>query len=139
MDANQGSISLSPSSISDLIQKIDLFLLTKDCKPPLRDWQHLGGHLNWLLNVLPWGHPALTELYWKTSRKMNIYRGILINATVITDLSWLASIIPCSTGIHFVDDGLWPDYEADMVFWTDASLKLALSFVYAGHGFVYKL
>ena len=139
VDANQGSISLSPSSISDIVQKIEGFVSTKDRKPPLREWQRLGGHLNWLLNVLPWGRPALMELYRKTSGKSNAYRGIPINATVITNLSWLAAVIPRSTGIQFIDDGMWPDDEADMVFWTDASLRLALSFVYAGHGFIYKI
>lgn len=77
VDANQGSISLSPSSISDVVQKIECFVSMKDRKPPLHDWKHLGGHLNWLLNVLPWGCPALTELYWKTSGKSNAHRAFL--------------------------------------------------------------
>ena len=31
------------------------------------------------------------------------------------------------------------DHVADIVLWMDASLHLALSFVYAGNGFVYEL
>ncbi|KAF8219853.1 hypothetical protein L208DRAFT_1186517, partial [Tricholoma matsutake] len=58
---------------------------------------------------------------------------------VITDLSWLAAVIPHSTGIWFIDDGMWPNNEADMVFWTDVSLRLALSFAYVGHRFVYRI
>jgi hypothetical protein len=38
-----------------------------------------------------------------------------------------------------VDTGIWADKEADMVMWTDASLRHALSFAYAGNGFVYPL
>lgn len=33
----------------------------------------------------------------------------------------------------------WDDEGADIVVWTDASLKLALSFYYASNGFVYQL
>jgi hypothetical protein len=138
IDINRGSISLSPSSIADIINKINIFL-TKSRNPALRDWQCLGGHLNWLLNVMPWGRPALTELYRKMQGKTHSYRGVFINAEVKSDLTWLASTIPRSIGVRFVDVGLWDDREADMVMWTDASLRHALSFVYAGNGFVYQL
>ena len=55
VDINRGTITLSPDTITDIISKIHLFLNTADRQPRLRDWQRLGGHLNWLLNVLPWG------------------------------------------------------------------------------------
>jgi hypothetical protein len=100
VDMNQGSISLPPSSVCDLILKIDTFLAMPGCNPTLRDWQRLAGHLNWLLNVLPWGQPALTELYRKMSGKTHTFAGIPLNGVVISDLSWLKSIIPCSIGIR---------------------------------------
>jgi hypothetical protein len=139
VDANQGSLLLALSSITDIIDRINTFLMTKDRKPPLREWQRLGGHINWLLNVLPWGRPAITELYRKTSGKSQPSSGIPINAQVISDLSWLASVIPKSIGIRFVDDGVWCDSKADMVVWTDASLKLGMGFTYASNGYVYQL
>jgi hypothetical protein len=139
VDANQGSISLSPDSVTGIITKINHFLNTPDRSPPLRAWQHLAGHLNWLLNVLPWGRPALSELYRKISGKSHLYSGIPINAAVIADLSWLKTIIPRAIGIQFVDVGLWSDHITDMVIWTDASLRIALSFVYGNQGFVYPL
>ena len=46
---------------------------------------------------------------------------------------WLASIIQRLISIRFIDS------EADLVVWTDASLHLALSFVYGNCGFVYQL
>ena len=96
------------------------------------------GHLNWLLNVLPWGHPALLELYHKISGKSLSSRGVFINAEVKSNLLWLASIIPRSISVRFVNSGQWIDSEADLVVWTDASLHLALSFVYCNCGFVYQ-
>lgn len=134
-----GSISLSPESIANMISKINLFIQTKDRQPPLRDWLRLAGHLNWMLNVLPWGRPALSEIYRKTAGKLHSHGKIYLNATVIDNLTWLAKTIPESIGIRFVDVGRWNDEEADLVMWTDASGKYGLSFVFAGNGFVYQL
>jgi hypothetical protein len=58
---------------------------------------------------------------------------------VIDNLSWLASTIPNSIGICFVDAGQWSDNVADFVLWTDASGKHGLAFVFAGNGFAYQL
>lgn len=139
VDINRGSISLSPDAVTDILDKITQFLATPNRQPPLREWQKLAGHLNWLLNVLPWGRPALSELYRKMSGKTFSYRGIYINARVRDDLAWFSSVIPQSIGVHFIDNGMWPDGEADMVIWTDASLYQGLSFIYSGNGFVYQL
>jgi hypothetical protein len=53
LNIEDGSISLPPSSIADIVDKINQFLSTPNRKPLLREWQRLAGHLNWLLNVLP--------------------------------------------------------------------------------------
>jgi hypothetical protein len=133
-----GSISLTPESISDIITKIESFIKTEDRQPPLRDWLKLAGHLSWMLNVLPWGRPALTELYRKTAGKLHNHAKIYLNATVIDNLSWLSRTIPTSIGIRFVDAGKWNEVDADLIMWTDASGKHGLSFVFAGNGFVYQ-
>jgi hypothetical protein len=139
VDSLVGSISLSPDSIQDIISKIKQFINTCDRQPPLRDWLKLAGHLNWMLNVLPWGRPALTELYRKTAGKVHSCAKIYLNATVIDNLSWLATTIPDSIGVRFVDAGQWDDHAADFVLWTDASGKHGLGFVFAGNGFTYQL
>ncbi|KDQ58414.1 hypothetical protein JAAARDRAFT_95664, partial [Jaapia argillacea MUCL 33604] len=99
VDITSGSISLTPSSISDLVGTICGFLDTVDHKPPLRQWQRLAGHLNWLLNVLPWDCPALSELYRKTKNKTSALACIPINSQVKSDLLWLTDIIPRSIGV----------------------------------------
>ena len=71
--------------------------------------------------------------------KTHSYRGVFINAEVKSDLSWLALTIPRAIGVQFVDIGLWHDGEADIIIWTDASLRHALAFMYSGNGFVYQL
>ena len=139
VDANQGSLSLPPSSLVDIVDKIKAFLATPNRKPTLREWQRLAGHLNWLLNVLPWARPALTALYHKTSGKTRPLGAVHLNAEVTSDLTWLSSIIPRSVGVRFLDDGIWDDSAADLEVWTDASLTLGMSFVYGNQGFMYGL
>ena len=139
IDANRGSISLTSDSVQDIIARVDNFLSHPDRCPVLRDWQRLGGHLNWVLNVLPWGRPALSAMYRKMSDKQFANGRIFINRDVREDLTWLRDVMPRSIGVRFVDSMQWEDEGADIVVWTDASLKLALSFYYAGNGFVYQL
>jgi hypothetical protein len=137
VDINQGSITLSPDSITDIIDKLRRFLDSPDRKARLQEWQRLGGHLNWLLNVLPWGRPALTELYRKTSCKFG-NPFVFINATIRSDLSWLISTIPQSIGIRFVDSGFWEDSDADLCIYTDAALNDGIAFTYGMAGYVYQ-
>jgi hypothetical protein len=59
-----------------------------------------------MLNVPPWGQPALMELYRKISGKNWSHYIIPINAAVIVNLSWLRAIIPSAIGIWFTDVGL---------------------------------
>ena len=92
-----------------------------------------------MLNVLPWGCPALTEMYHQISGKSWSHCTIPINAGVIADLGWLKSIVHSAIGVHFVSSGLWSDHEADMVMWTGVSLHNTLAFIYANRGFLYPI
>lgn len=89
IDINLRIISLSPESVDIIVSKINSFLSVASRQQPLREWQRLAGHLNWLLNFLPWGRPALSELYRKISGKSRPLAKIFINATVISNLRWL--------------------------------------------------
>ena len=139
VDINQGTISLSPDSINNVVSKINSFLSISSRRHPLHEWQRLTGHLNWVLNVLPWGCPALSQLYHKISGKTKPSAKIFLNATIHSDLRWLADTIPKAIGVHFLNEGLWPDEEADAMIWTDANLKDALAFSYSNNSFVYQL
>ncbi|KAJ6607224.1 hypothetical protein B0H10DRAFT_1956480 [Mycena sp. CBHHK59/15] len=136
-DINRGTISLTPDSITDLSGRISSFLNHNERKPPLRNWQQLTGHLNWSLNVLPWARPALSELYRKMEGKTHPRAGIFLNAEVIQCLTWFQDALATAIGIAFINDDHWDDQDADMVAWTDASLKMGIAFVYANKGFFY--
>lgn len=139
VDANKGSISLDQASIDHIVSDISLFLATPGRVPILLKWQRMAGYLNWVLNVFPWGHPALSELYRKMAGKSFRFTKIFINAMVRDDLTWLSTMLPDAIGVRFVDSTHWLDSQADMIVWTDAALWLGLSFVFAGNGYVYQL
>ena len=139
VDINHGSLTLTDESISEVITIVRTFLATPGRRPPLREWLRVGGHLNWVFNVLPLGRPALGELYRKIAGKNLMHAGIALNSDVIRNLEWLVDVIPRAIGVHFVSASHWDDQEANFVLWTDASLRLGLAFTYAGHGFTYAL
>ncbi|KAJ3816373.1 hypothetical protein F5880DRAFT_1494355 [Lentinula raphanica] len=87
IDINAGTISITDESITELLSCIRIFLNHSSRKPPLRDWLRLCGHINWALNVLPWGQPALSELYSKISDKTGMRSGVPINVAVREGLS----------------------------------------------------
>ena len=138
VDINRGTITLTSESINNIVSKIHIFLATPNRQPRLREWQRLGGHLNWVLNVLPWGRPALSELYRKTSGKTH-NPPIFINSTIRSDLLWLTETIPKAIGVRFVDSGFWEDSDADLTVWTDANLSDAFAFTYNNEGLVYRI
>ena len=139
VDINQGTLTLTDDSISEVIAVVRDFLATPSRRPLLREWLRVGGHLNWVFNVLPLGRPALGELYRKVAGKSQMHAGIALNASVKRNLEWLLDILPKAIGVHFVSATHWEDHEADFVLWTDASLRFGLAFIYAGRGFAYAL
>ena len=139
VDINHGSITLTDDTISDVVNTVCTFLATPGRWPSLREWLRIGGHLNWVFNVLPLRRPALGEFYRKVAGKSLMNAGIALNAEVVRNMEWLLHVIPRAIGVHFVDATHWDDSEADLVLWTDASLKLGLAFVYGRHGFTYPL
>ena len=139
VDINRGTLTLTDETISIVLDAVRTFLATPGRRPSLREWLRIGGHLNWVFNVLPLGRPALGEFYRKIAGKNHMNAGVALNADVVRNLEWLVEVIPKAIGVHFVNATHWDDHEADFVLWSDASLRLGLAFVYAGHGFTYAI
>ena len=139
VDINRGTLTLNDESISEVLNAVRVFLATPGRRPSLREWLRVGGHLNWVFNVLPLGRPALGEFYRKVAGKNFMSAGIALNSDVVRNLEWLIDTIPKAIGVHFVNATRWDDHEADFVLWTDASLRYGLAFIYAGHGFTYAI
>jgi hypothetical protein len=78
-------------------------------------------------------------LYRKMKGKAHVNAKVFLNQEVIEDLTWLSSAVHNCIGVRFVDASTWHDSEAEMIMWTDASLRTGLSFVYSNLGFAYQL
>ncbi|KAF6745782.1 hypothetical protein DFP72DRAFT_763733, partial [Ephemerocybe angulata] len=139
VDINRGSISLAPEAISTLLKFISDFLASPDRKAPLQTWQRLAGYINWALNVLLWGRPGLCEVYRKMAGKSNARASLYLNRETTEELTWLHEAISSSLGVSFITEGCWKDEEADLVVWTDASLRLGMAFVFGNSGYVYPI
>ena len=139
VNINRGTLTLTDNAISDVLDVVRAFLSTPGCRPSLREWLRVGGHLNWIFNVLPLGRPALGEFYRKVAGKNLMNAGISLNADMVRNLEWLIEVIPKTIGVHFVNATHWEDREANLVLWTDASLRLGLGFIYANRGFTYTI
>ena len=55
VDINRGTLTLTDESITEVVAIVRAFLATPGRRPPLREWLCVGGHLNWVFNVLPLG------------------------------------------------------------------------------------
>jgi len=130
VDINRGTLTLTDDDIANVLTTVRAFLATLGCHPSLREWLRIGGHLNWVFNVLPLGRPALGKFYQKVAGKDIMNAGIALNADVIRSLEWLIEVIPKAIGVHFVDATHWDDNEADFVLWTDASCYNFYSFTH---------
>ncbi|TEB19506.1 hypothetical protein FA13DRAFT_1718725 [Coprinellus micaceus] len=73
--------------------------MDQDRKPQLRLWQRLTGHLNWMLNVVPWGLPAFTWTYRKMSGKMGWYQGVWLNRKCHEYLEWMRGVLLTTFGV----------------------------------------
>ncbi|KAM5539534.1 hypothetical protein V8D89_006806 [Ganoderma adspersum] len=113
---------MPPNTVDDAIAAIDRFFATPDRKPRLHEWQRLAGHLNWVLNAIPWGRPALTAVYRKTSGKSHPNGSVYLNREVVSDLTWFRDLLPSAVGVRFVDQGRWDPEEADCTVWSNAAL-----------------
>ncbi|KAF8816454.1 hypothetical protein BYT27DRAFT_7184001 [Phlegmacium glaucopus] len=63
VDINCGMLTLTDDTIADIVDAVRTFITTLGHRPSLCDWLRVGGHLNWVFNVLPLGRPALSEFY----------------------------------------------------------------------------
>jgi hypothetical protein len=55
VDINRGTLTLTDNSISEVLGIVRAFLATPGQCPSLREWLRVGGHLDWVFNVLPLG------------------------------------------------------------------------------------
>ncbi|KAF5376292.1 hypothetical protein D9615_008534 [Tricholomella constricta] len=120
VDTNAMTITMPNDSRADLLTAIRTFAVP-GTRHPLREFQKLGGWINWALNVYPLLRPGLCHLYMKMSGKQNPFAKIWVSRELVRELIWLADHITTSSGIFILDSVDWPITTADETLYTDAS------------------
>ena len=79
----------------------------------------MAGWFNWALNIYPLLHPALNNVYAKTSRKQNREQQIYINNAIRDDFLWALTHIENSNNIHLLKSFSWCPSLADFTIFCD--------------------
>ncbi|KIY53673.1 hypothetical protein FISHEDRAFT_32838 [Fistulina hepatica ATCC 64428] len=114
------TISMPDQSRLDLITVLRSFAVPRQ-RHHLREFQQLGGWINWALNVYPLLHPGLSTLYSKIKGKEEPYLAIWVSVRLCRELLWIAEHLQNSPGIYMMTSRVWSADDADLVVFTDAS------------------
>jgi hypothetical protein len=79
------------------------------------------GQANWALNAYPLLKPALWSSYANIHGKSIPMAHVLMNKTIIKDLTWFAKRVECSSGINLFTSRDWHLDDADLTVLTDTS------------------
>ena len=113
------TITMPRTSLLDLVDAIEKFAHSGVWKP-LRDFQKLGGWINWALNVFPLLRPGLSVLYDKMSGKIHAEQLIWISVALCRELQWIANHMKWSSGVHILRSREWTAGETDYLIYADA-------------------
>ncbi|KAF5381743.1 hypothetical protein D9615_005642 [Tricholomella constricta] len=137
VDPNRMTLTLPTESRLDLIDKISRFCETtknkKGSKFSLREWQGLGGHLNWSFNVFPLLKPCTCALYAKIAGKDAPNAAIWVNNNVRDELLWARARLMRESGVRLVRSVDWQVPSADITIYCDASLEGFGFYIPANH------
>jgi hypothetical protein len=106
VDPNLMKITLKEESKCNLVWEMRAFARFKS-RRSLREFEHIAGLLNWVLNVCLLLHPGLLALYAKTKGKTNSKGLIWLNCNVITELLWATFHLECSNGVYLLKTVSW--------------------------------
>ncbi|KAF8811692.1 hypothetical protein BYT27DRAFT_7088903, partial [Phlegmacium glaucopus] len=122
VDPNLMTITMPSDAKTDLVVAIHTFANLRQHRS-LRDFQCLlAGWVNWALNVFPLLRPGLSSVYEKMRHGSHPFQKLSINNTICSELSWLASHIENSDGVHIIESREWTRSEAHDTFLCDACL-----------------
>jgi hypothetical protein len=106
VDPNRMTVSLSDERRSKLFEKIRDF-----AKPgkrhSLKEFQSLGGHVNWSFAVFPLLKPSLSALYAKTAGKTQALLPIRVNNAICNELRWFLKHASAASGIFLLKSVAW--------------------------------
>ena len=106
VDPNAMTFSISDERRAKLLDKVREFAVPGK-RHALKDFQALGGHVNWSLAVFPLLKPSLSALYAKISGKSERMRPVRVNTTMCHELHWFVKHASASNGIFLLKSLAW--------------------------------
>src|SRR5882762_2791238 len=121
VDPNTMTITMPDVARSDLLNTLRDFAHPGQHRP-LREYQRLAGlgWINWALNAYPLLRPGLSLLYHKMSGKTNAHQLIWVSVSLCRELTWFASRMEQSDGVHMMSSREWGRNDADISLFCDA-------------------
>ncbi|EJD46510.1 hypothetical protein AURDEDRAFT_63142, partial [Auricularia subglabra TFB-10046 SS5] len=111
IDANTMTIAYPEDQRRDLIRKIRGFVnprsTTDPMTRPLREWQSLLGQASWALYAYPLLRPGLSAAWAKCASKTGRSWPVILNATVVRDLTWFADNLETAAPLQLLDANHW--------------------------------
>ena len=124
MNPNAMTFFISDKQCHKLIDKIHEFAIPEK-QHALKDFQALGGHINWSLAVFPLLKPSLSALYTKISGKSEWMQPIRMNTAMCHELHWFIKHASTSNGIYLLKSLVWDptrDVVNTTICYTDACM-----------------
>ncbi|EJD38882.1 hypothetical protein AURDEDRAFT_71699, partial [Auricularia subglabra TFB-10046 SS5] len=111
VDPNAMTIAYPKDQRLDLIRKIRDFVQPRSAADnmtrPLREWQSLHGQASWSLYAYPLLRPGLSAAWAKCADKAGKSWPIILNSTVVRDLSWFADCLERAKPLQLLDADHW--------------------------------
>lgn len=127
VDTDKMSITMPDAAQANLETAVTKFVAGKRPSHTLRECQQIAGHINWALNVAPRLRPGLASLYQKmfppNVKRYNPDRCVRINEDIVRELHWFLRHFKATQGLYLFQSIAWSPAEADITFYTDASLS----------------
>lgn len=123
IDSTTLRISVPPDMRECVLKMITSFSDNVGQRRPMSEFQKILGLLNWVLDVNPLLRPGITALQREMSADPNAASSFVVSRHIVNDLAWLTQHFLDSTGIALKDAVGWRPEDADLTFYTDASLN----------------
>ncbi|EJD38483.1 hypothetical protein AURDEDRAFT_72077, partial [Auricularia subglabra TFB-10046 SS5] len=111
VDPNAMTIAYPEEQRRELIRKIRDFVHPRsdsdDMTRPLREWQSLLGQASWSLYAYPLLRPGLSAAWAKCAGKVGKSWPMILNSTVIRDLTWFADSLERAAPLQLLDADHW--------------------------------
>jgi hypothetical protein len=137
VDVSAMTISMPPKALEELIVAVRGFARPNKRKS-LRDFQRMGGWINWALNVFPLLRPSLCTLYEKVRGKTQSRLPICVSVGLCREFLWLANHLENLPGVNLLCSREWTSTDTDIHLYSDACpAGLGFWFAQSDEGFQY--